>query len=158
MRRREFITLLSGASAFRVARPLDAHAQQSGTVYRLGHLSGGTAASRISLLATFMRGMHDLGYVEGRNLVIEQRYAESRFEILPSLVQELLACNPDVLLVATTPASLAAKAATSTVPIVMVSVADPLGVGLVASLSRPGGNVTGITNIGAELAGKRCKF
>jgi len=127
-------------------------------VYRLGHLSGGNAASRIPLLAAFMRGMHDLGYVEGQNLVIEHRYAESRFEILPSLVQELLAWNPDVLFVSTTPASLAAKAATSTVPIVMVSVADPLGVGLIASLSRPGGNVTGVTNLGAELAGKRVEI
>src|SRR5215510_7819957 len=144
MRRREFITLLNGAAAVRVARPLDAHAQQSVTLYRLGHLSGGSAASRIPLLAAFMRGMHDLGYVQGRNLVIEQRQAESKFETLPSLVQELLAWNPDVLFVSTTPASLAAKAATSTVPIVMVSVVDPLGVGLIASLSRPGGNVTGV--------------
>src|SRR5262245_53242371 len=158
MMRREFITLLSGAAAVWFAWPLGTHAQQSGTVYRLGHLSGGNAASRIPLLAAFMRGMHDLGYVEGQNLVIEHRYAESRFEILPSLVQELLAWNPDALFVSTTPASLAAKAATSTVPIVMVSVADPLGVGLVASLSRPGGNVTGITNIGAELAGKRVEI
>jgi putative ABC transport system substrate-binding protein len=158
MMRREFITLLSGAGAVWFARPLDTHAQQSGTVYRLGHLSGGNAASRIPLLAAFMRGMHDLGYVEGQNLVIEQRYAESKFETLPLLVQELLAWNPDILFVSTTPASLAAKAATSTVPIVMVSVADPLGVGLVSSLSRPGGNVTGITNIGAELAGKRVQI
>src|SRR5262245_12749072 len=158
MMRREFITLLSGAAAVWFAWPLGTHAQQSGTVYRLGHLSGGNAASRIPLLAAFMRGMHDLGYVEGQNLVIEHRYAESRFEILPSLVQELLAWNPDVLFVSTTPASLAAKAATSTVPIVMVSVADPLGVGLIASLSRPGGNVTGVTNLGAELAGKRVEI
>jgi putative tryptophan/tyrosine transport system substrate-binding protein len=154
MRRREFITLLGGA----VAWPLAARAQLAGKVYRLGQLSGGTAASRITLLAAFMRGMHDLGYVEGKNLVIEHRYAEGRFEALPSLVQELLAWNPDVLFVSTTPASLAAKAATSTVPIVMVSVADPLGVGLITSLSRPGGNVTGVTNIGAELAGKRVEI
>src|SRR5262245_28495071 len=154
MRRRDFITLLSGAAAW----PLAARAQQVGKVYRLGQLSGGTATSRVRLLAAFMRGMNDLGYVEGQNLVMEHRYAEGRFEVLPALAGELLAWHPDVLFVSTTPASLAAKAATSTVPIVMVSVADPLGVGLIASLSRPGGNVTGVTNIGAELAGKRMEI
>src|SRR5262249_13343997 len=87
-------------------------------------------------------------------LVVEHRYAEGRFEVLPVLARELLAWNADVLFVSTTPATLAAKAATSTVPIVMVSVADPLGVGLIASLSRPGGNVTGITNIGSDRARK----
>ena len=149
LRRRQFITLLGSAAAW----PFAARAQQAAKVYRLGQLSGGTAASRVPLLAAFMRGMRDLGYVEGQNLVVEHRYAEGRFEVLPALARELLAWNADVLFVSTTPASLAAKAATSTVPIVMVSVADPLGVGLIASLSRPGGNVTGVTNIGSELAG-----
>src|SRR5262245_61944520 len=151
MRRRAFITLVGGAAAW----PFAARAQQAGKVYRLGQLSGGTAASRVPLLAAFMRGMHDLGYVEGQNLVVEHRYAEGRFEVLPTLAQELLAWNPDVLFVSTTPASLAAKAATSTVPIVMVTVADPLGVGLVPSLSRPGRNATGITNNGPALSGTR---
>jgi putative ABC transport system substrate-binding protein len=156
MRRREFISPRGGAAA---AWPLTARAQgEPGKVYRLGQLSGGTAASRVPLFAAFVRGMRDLGYVEGQNLVVEHRYAEGRFEVLPALARELLAWNPDVLFVSTTPASLAAKAATSTVPIVMVSVADPLGVGLIASLSRPGGNVTGVTNIGAELAGKRVEI
>jgi putative ABC transport system substrate-binding protein len=154
MRRREFIAALGGA----VAWPIAGRAQQPGKVYRLGQLSGGTKASRVALLSAFMGGLHDLGYVEGQNLVIEHRYAEGRFEVLPVLARELLAWNPDVLFVSTTPASLAAKAATSTVPIVMVSVADPLGVGLVPSLSRPGGNVTGVTNIGADLAGKRVEI
>jgi putative ABC transport system substrate-binding protein len=155
VKRREFITLMGGAAAW----PRAARAQgEPGKVYRLGQLSGGTAASRVPLLAAFVRGMRDLGYVEGQNLVVEHRYAEGRFEVLPALARELLAWNPDVLFVSTTPASLAAKAATSTVPIVMVSVADPLGVGLIASLSRPGGNVTGVTNIGAELAGKRVEI
>jgi putative ABC transport system substrate-binding protein len=155
MRRREFITLLGGAAG---TWPIAARAQQSEKVYRLGQLSGGTAASRIPLLASFMNGMRDLGYVEGQNLTIEHRYAEGKFERLPGLVRELLAWNPDVLFVSTTPASLAAKAATSTVPIVMVSVVDPQGVGLIANLSRPGGNITGVTNIGAELAGKRLEI
>jgi putative tryptophan/tyrosine transport system substrate-binding protein len=155
MRRREFITLLGGAAG---TWPIAARAQQSEKVYRLGQLSGGTAASRIPLLASFVNGMRDLGYVEGQNLTIEHRYAEGKFERLPGLVRELLAWNPDVLFVSTTPASLAAKAATSTVPIVMVSVVDPQGVGLITNLSRPGGNITGVTNIGAELAGKRLEI
>jgi putative ABC transport system substrate-binding protein len=137
---------------------LAARAQQSGKVYRLGQLSGGTAVSRIPLIAEFMHGMSDYGYIEGKNLVVEHRYAEGKFEVLPVLTRELLAWNPDVLFVSTTPASLAVKAATSTVPIVVVSVADPVGASLVASLSHPGGNVTGITNIGSELAGKRLEI
>ena len=153
MKRREFIALLGAAAAF----PLLARAQPA-KVYRIAGLSGGTAASRAPLLAAFMRGMRDLGYVEGGNLIVEHRYAEGSFERLPSLVSELLAWKPDLLFVSTTPGGLAAKAATSTVPIVMVSVADPVGVGLVASLVRPGGNITGVTNIAAELAGKRVQI
>jgi ABC-type uncharacterized transport system substrate-binding protein len=154
MKRREFLGVLGGVAAW----PVHANAQHPEKVYRLGQLSGGTAASRIPLLAAFMRGMRDLGYVEGQNLVVEHRYAEGRFEILPALARELLDWKPDALFVSTTPASLAAKAATSSVPIVMVSVADPLRVGLIASLSRPGGNLTGVTNIGAELTGKRMEI
>jgi putative ABC transport system substrate-binding protein len=154
MRRREFLGLVGGVAAW----PFAARAQQSGKVFRLGQLSGGTAASREPLLAAFMRGMSDLGYAEGKNLVVEHRYADGRFERLPALARELLAWNPDALFVSTTPANLAAKAATSIVPIVMVSVTDPQGVGLIASLSRPGGNITGVTNIGAELAGKRVEI
>ena len=131
MRRREFISLLGGTT---IGWPLAARAQ-SGKVYRLAQLSAGTKASRVPLLDAFMRGMRDLGYVEGQNLVTEHRYAEGGFDRLPALARELLAWQPDVLLAATTPGSLAAKAATSTVPIVMVSVADPTGVGLIASLS-----------------------
>jgi putative ABC transport system substrate-binding protein len=153
MRRREFISLLGGTT---IGWPLAARAQ-SGKVYRLAQLSAGTKASRVPLLDAFMRGMRDLGYVEGQNLVAEHRYAEGGFDRLPALARELLAWQPDVLLAATTPGSLAAKAATSTVPIVM-DVADPTGVGLIASLSRPGGNITGVTNIGAELAGKRVEI
>jgi len=102
--------------------------------------------------------MAELGYVEGGNLGYRARSAEGRFERLPELVNELLAANPDALLVATTPGGLAAKAATSTVPIVFVAVADPVGVGLVPNLVRPGGNLTGVTNIVAELTGKRLEI
>ena len=154
VKRRGFITLLSGVAAW----PLAARAQQSGKVYRLGQLSAGAAASWSPLIVHFIHGMRELGYIDGQNLIIEHRYAEGRFEQLPSLLRELLAWKPNVLLVSTTPGNLAAKAATSTVPIVMVAVADPIGAGIVASLSRPGGNITGITNIGAELAGKRIEI
>jgi putative ABC transport system substrate-binding protein len=102
--------------------------------------------------------MRDLGYVEGQNLLVENRYAEGKFERLPELIKELLKWGPDVIFASTTPGALAAKKATMTVPIVFVGVADPLGVDLITSLSRPGGNVTGITNIGAELAGKRIEL
>jgi hypothetical protein len=105
MNRRKFATLLGAAAAASLARPLAVRAQQPGKVYRLGQLSGGTAASRTPLLAAFMRGMRDLGYIEGQNLVVEHRYAEGRFETLPALARELLAWNPDVLFVSTTPAS-----------------------------------------------------
>jgi putative ABC transport system substrate-binding protein len=153
MKRRTFIALLGAAAAF--TPPARA---QPAKVYRVAGLSGGTASSRAPLLAAFMAGMRDLGYVEGGNLIVEHRYAEGNFERLPSLVSELLAWKPDLLFVSTTPGGLAAKAATSTVPIVLVSVADPVGVGLVASLVRPGGNITGVTNIAAELAGKRMQI
>ena len=102
--------------------------------------------------------MRDLGYIEGTNFSIEGRFADGKLALLPSLARELLGLHPDVLLVATTPAILAVKAATSTTPIVMVAVADPVGAGLVGSLARPGGNITGVTNIGAELAGKRLEI
>jgi putative ABC transport system substrate-binding protein len=155
MNRREFVGLVGAVAA---GLPPVARAQEAGKVYRLGYLTGGTAASRHQFLAAFHRGMRELGYSEGQNLIAEYRYADGRFDRLPALAHELLAWNPDVLLVSTTPGNLAAKAATSTVPIVMVAVADPLGAGLVASLSRPGGNITGVTNIAAELAGKRLEI
>src|SRR5215468_19585 len=135
MKRREFITLLSGAAA---AWPLAARAQQPVKTYRMGFLSGGSEAPNGPNLAAFRRGMRDLGYVEGETLAIEARFAEGKFERLPSLANELLALDPDVLFVQTTPANLVAKSATSTVPIVMIGVADPIGVELIANLARPG--------------------
>jgi ABC-type uncharacterized transport system substrate-binding protein len=122
--------------------PAFAQAQQTERVYRIGYLTGGSAAARVPFLAAFKQGMQELGYVEGRNLILEARSADGKFEQLPSLARELIARKPDVLFVSTTPASLAAKAATATVPIVFVGVADPLGVGLVPNLARPGANIT----------------
>jgi putative ABC transport system substrate-binding protein len=154
MKRREFIALVGGAAAW----PMATNAQQLGKTYRLAQLTGGTSTSRAPVLAAFMRGMRDLGYIEGQNLAVEHRFAEGNFERLPGLVQELLAWNPDAFFVSTTPAALAAKSAQSAIPIVFVGVVDPIGVGLIESLSRPGGNITGVTNIGAELAGKRLEI
>lgn len=138
--------------------PTDSGAQQTGKLSRIGYLAGGVAAARKPFLDAFREGMHDFGYVEGRDWILDARYAEGNFERLPSLVADLIRLSPDVLFVSTANASLAAKAATSTIPIIFVAVADPLGVGLVASLARPGGNVTGITNIIAELGGKRLEL
>jgi len=154
MKRREFIAGLGAAAAW----PITASAQQSAKTYRLAQLTGGTSISRAPLLAAFMRGLRDLGYIEGQNLAVEHRFAEGSFERLPGLMHELLVWKPDVVFVSTTPGALAAKSAHSSIPIVFVGVADPIGVGLVESLSRPGGNITGVTNIGAELAGKRLEI
>ena len=133
-------------------------AQSPAKVHRIGHLSTtGEAASKV-LIESFKQGMQALGYVEGKNWVFEQRYADGKTERLPQLARDLIGLDPDVLLVSGTPGSVAAKAATSKIPIVIVLVADPVGTGIVASLARPGGNITGITNIVAELAGKRLEL
>ena len=111
--------------------PLTVAAQPGGKVYRVGHLSGSGAAASKAFVDAFREGMHALGYVEGRNWVLDERYAEGKVERLASLAQELIHRHPDALLVATTPGNVAAKAATSTIPIVMVLVADPVGAGIV---------------------------
>lgn len=131
---------------------------QSGRVYRIGHLSGSGVLASKAFVAAFEDGMRSLALLQTRDYVLDQRYAEGRVDSLPALAQQLLALKPDVLLVSTTPASLAAKAATASVPVVVVLVADPVGAGIVQSLSRPGGNITGITNIVAELGGKRLEL
>ncbi len=141
-----------------LASPLVADAQQPGKVYRIGHLSGSGEVSSEPFVDAFREGMRALGYIEGQNWVLDARYAEGKVERLSSLAQELIHRKPDVLLASTTPGSVAAKAATSTIPIVMVLVADPVGTGIVPSLARPGGNITGMTTIVAELAGKRLEL
>ncbi len=138
--------------------PPVAQAQQAGKLYRVGHLSGSGEATTKTFINAFREGMGARGYVEGQNWVLDERYAEGNVERLASLAQELIDRKPDVLLVSTTPGIVAAKAATSTIPIVMVLVADPVGTGIVPSLARPGGNITGITTIVAELWGKRLEI
>ena len=157
---RRKLTLALGAGA--LGAPFTSRAQQpgasAGKVWRIGHLSGTAETASKAFVDAFREGMRTQGYTEGKTFVLEQRYADGKFERLPALAQELIRLNPDLLLVSTTPGNLAAKAATSTIPIVMVLVADPVGAGIVQSLARPGGNITGITNISAELGGKRLEY
>src|SRR5438093_868586 len=148
MRRREFISLLGGAA---VGWPVAANAQQAAKVARIGLLAGNFPASP-HLPEAFRQGLRDLGYVEGRNVVIEYRDAEGKLERLPTLAAELVALKVDVIVAPITVAALAAKQATRTIPI--VSVAIPVTSGLVTSLARPGGNVTGLAFFSPELVGK----
>jgi putative tryptophan/tyrosine transport system substrate-binding protein len=153
-RRRFVLTSLGGV----LAVPRAVEAQQAPRLYRVGHLSGSARGAISGWVAAFREGMAAEGYVEGRSWTLDERYAEGRFERLGPLAQELLALAPDVLLVSTTPANLVAKQASRSVPIVMVLVANPLGSGIVTNLRRPEANVTGITNVVAELAGKRIEI
>lgn len=150
--------LLIALGAVALAGPIESIAQQAGKVYRIGHLSGSGEAGSKAFMDAFRLGMRELGYVEKQNFVLDERYADGKFERLPSLAQELIRQKCDVMLVSTTPGNVAAKAATSTVPIVMVLIADPVGAGVVTNLAHPGGNITGVTNIVAELAGKRLEI
>jgi putative ABC transport system substrate-binding protein len=124
-----------------------AGAQQPGRTYRIAYLAAAPRAANQALLDQFLQGMRDLGYVEGQNLILEYRFADGTLERLPALAREVAQLKPDVIFVSTTPGSLAAKAATATIPVVFVAVADPVGVGLVSNVGRPGGNVTGDTHI-----------
>ena len=148
MRRREFITLLGGAA---VTWPLATRAQQSEKNPRIGYLSPSAMQPRDE---AFRQRLQELGYVEGKNIVIEYRFAEGKFDRLPALAEELVRLEVDVIVSVVTQASLAAKHATRTIPIVFVAVSDPLGTGLVASLARPDANVTGTAAMSADVVGK----
>ena len=138
-----------------LAAPVAAEAQQAGKVYRVGFLGNSTAALEANLLGPFREGLRSLGYIEGRNVVIDYRWAEGKYERFPELIAELLALKVDVIVAAGTPAALAVKRATTTIPLVMAAVGDPVGTGLVASLAHPGGNLTGLAAIAPDLEGKR---
>jgi putative tryptophan/tyrosine transport system substrate-binding protein len=154
MQRREFITLLGGVAAW----ALVARAQPRGKVYRIGFL-GVTSRSEYGRHVDALRtGLRQLGYEEGNNIVFEYRWAEGRYDRLPELAAELVNLNVDVLVAHSTPGARAAKQATSTIPIVVAAVADPVDVGLVASLARPGGNLTGLTFFLAEICSKRVEL
>jgi putative ABC transport system substrate-binding protein len=141
-----------------LAAPLTADAQQAAKVPRIGFLGNSTAALEANLVGPFREGLRDLGYVEGQNILIEYRWAEGQYERFPALIAELIALKVDVIVTAGTPAALAVKKATTSIPLVMAAVGDPIGVGLVASLARPGGNVTGLSAIAPELEGKRLEL
>lgn len=144
MHRRAFV---AGTLAV-LAAPLAAEAQPATETYRVGLLAGGLPPSH---RAPLTKALRELGYVEGQNLIIESRHAEGRPERLSSLAAELVQLKVDVIVTVTTPATVAAKDATATIPIVMTDVGDPLATGLVASLARPGGNVTGLSIAGSEI-------
>ena len=152
MRRREFIALLAGVA---VSASSPAAAQSPAKVHRIGFLGNSTAVLEANLVGPFRKALANLGYVEGRDVVIDYRWAEGNYERFPALVAELIASGVDVIVTAGTPAAFAVKNATSTIPCVMVAVGDPVGTGLVASLARPGGNLTGLTSIAPDLEGKR---
>lgn len=154
MKRREVLAALAGVIGISLAVP----ARAAGARWRIGYLDGGTETARAPLFQAFRRRMGRMGYAEGSAVVYDARYAGGNFDRVPGLARELLSLNPNAFLTATTPAALAARAATSTIPIVMIAGADPVAIGLVQSLARPGGNLTGVTNVVTDLAGKRLEI
>jgi putative ABC transport system substrate-binding protein len=153
MKRRDFITLLGGAAT---AWPLAALAQQPGKAPRIGLLWPSTEIGAAARVGGFRAGLRELGYVEGGNVIIESRWADDQYERLPELAADLVRSNVDVIVTYATPATLAAKAATTTIPIVVAVIGDAFRV--VDSLARPGGNITGLSNFSPELFAKRIEL
>ena len=151
MDRRAFV---SGITFGLLAAPVAGGAQPAAKLWRIGYLDQGSEANNRLYVDGLRQGLGDLGWVEGRTMVIESRFAEGKTDQLPRLAAELVRSKVDVIVTSTTPAALAAKHATTTVPIVIGFVADPVGSGIVASLARPGGNITGWTHSGRELRAK----
>ena len=156
MQRREFITLLGGSAAW--AGPLAARAQNSNKLPRIGFLGSGTAAAQGQWVAAFLQRLRELGWIDGRNLTIEYRWAEGSSDRAAELAAEFVRLKVDVIVTYANPMVVATKKATSVIPIVFAAAADPLGTGLVASLARPGGNVTGLSAQNTELSGKHLEF
>ena len=153
MRRREFITLLGGAAAW----PLAARAQQSAMPV-IGLMGAGSAAAQSHLTSAFLQRLRELGWTEGRELRIEYRWAEGRPQRFAEIAAEFVRLKVDLILTHNTPPTLAAKQATSVIPIVFATAGDPVGTGIVASLARPGGNITGLSGQAADTAGKRVEL
>jgi putative ABC transport system substrate-binding protein len=155
VKRRDFITLLGGGAA---AWPLAARAQQPGKLPTIGFLGATTPAADGHRFAAFVQRLRELGWVEGRNIAIEVRWADGHSERFAEIAAELVRLKVDVILTHTTPPTLAAKQATSTIPIVFATAGDPIGAGIVTSLARPGGNITGLSSQATDLVGKRLEL
>jgi putative ABC transport system substrate-binding protein len=149
--RRAFCSML-------LALPIPAWAQQPGKIYRIGFLDASTASGMAVLVDAFRQELSKLGWIEGKNFIIEYRFAEQKPERLPELAADLVRLKVDLIVVSGGPSVFAAKKATTTIPIVMTAVGDPVGLGLVASLARPGGNVTGFSSLNTELNTKRLEI
>ena len=150
MKRREFITLLGGAAAW----PIAAHAQQAGKMWRIAFITH----VPMKLYEPLFEDLRPLGYVEGQNIIVERRYAEGRAERFQEFAAEMVRLKADLIMTITTPAALAAKNATTMIPIVIPTAIDPVGTGLIASLARPGGNITGGAILTGEMAAKRLEL
>jgi putative ABC transport system substrate-binding protein len=135
-----------------------AGAQQPPKMARLGYLGVSSPNSNPGRREAFLQTLRDLGYVEGRNLLIDYRWANGKFEVLNDLATELVSLKPDVIFALAPQGALAAKKATTNIPIVFTGIGDPVGIGVVDSLARPGGNVTGVANINTDLSGKRLEL
>jgi putative tryptophan/tyrosine transport system substrate-binding protein len=155
MRRREFIALIGGAAA---AWPLAARGQQREKLPTIGFLGAASASAMKSWLDAFVARLRELGWIEGRTVAIEIRWAEGRRERVAEIAAEFVQLKVDVIVTSATPPTLAAKQATAVIPIVFAAVSDPVGPGLVASLARPGGNVTGVANQTSDTAGKKLEL
>jgi putative tryptophan/tyrosine transport system substrate-binding protein len=155
MKRREFISLLGGAAA---AWPLAARAQQAGRIWRIGVLETISPELNAANFDALRRGLRNLGYIEGQNLVIEYRSADGQMERFPELANELVRTNVDMIVTRGTPAVFAAKNATATIPVVMAASGEPLTSGVISGLARPGGNVTGLSAFTNELIPKRIEL
>ncbi len=147
------LTIIVAGLAF-LGAPCPSHAQQPAKMPRIGYISGGSSTDALHLLEAFRQGLRELGHVEGRDVALEFRYAEGDFRRLPGLMAELIRLPVDIVVAVGDPTINAAKQATSTIPIVMAAVGDPVGRGFVASLARPGGNLSGVSNLAVDLTGK----
>jgi putative tryptophan/tyrosine transport system substrate-binding protein len=154
--KRKIAVLTLGATLFALC--VSVEAQQPAKIPRIGYVTGVSSSGESPRVEAFRQGLRDLGYVEGKNIALEYRYADAKFDKLPALADELIRLKVDVLVVSTTFAVQAAKNATKTIPIVFSGVTDPVTAGLVDSLARPGGNITGFTNIASVLSGKRLEL
>jgi putative ABC transport system substrate-binding protein len=155
VRRRQFISLLGGAA---VTWPLEAWAQQPAKLPTIGYLSGATSAAESQRGAAFIQRLRELGWIDGHTIAIQSRWAQGRPEQFVEIAVEFARQKVDIIVATGTPPALAAKQATSVIPIVFVAVADPLGTGLVASLARPGGNITGLSSQFTDIVGKRLEL